>query len=224
MVTDRYGLEIGGPSGVFGDGGILPVYKYVRAMDNVVFSTSTVWEGVRDDGQNYVFHKNKPLGRNYVVDATDLSRIPADTYDFLFAAHCLEHIANPVRALHEWKRVLRPGGLMIVVLPNHSKTFDHKRPLTPVSHMLDDYRHNVTEDDPTHLGEILELHDLSRDPGAGSFEQFKERALKNRQYRCLHHHVFDPFNSRELLQAVGVEVWAVETAMPHHIVLATTAA
>jgi len=219
-IVGKSGLEIGGPSGVFSDGGILPVYRHVKALDNVVFSEKTVWEGTREEGRTYVFHKHKPTGVNYITEAVDLRGIPNNAYDFLLAAHCLEHIANPIKALHEWQRVLKPGAQAVVVLPNYRKTFDHRRRPTAVNHMVDDYRNNVGEDDLTHLPEILELHDLRRDRGAGTFGEFKARALNNTEYRCLHHHVFDKDNSRELLEKVGLRVWAVETALPHHIALA----
>ena len=218
-VTHRYGLEIGGPSGVFADGGILPVYAEIAGLDNIVFSSTTVWEGTRSGGRTYMFRKDGPLGMNYIVEASNLNGIPDNTYDFLLAAHCLEHIANPIKALLEWKRVLKPGALMVVVLPNYQKTFDHRRSPTSISHMLDDNHNEVGEDDSTHLSEILELHDLRRDKAAGTFEQFKTRALRNSEYRCLHHHVFDKENSRELLEAAGFKVLAIDTAMPHHIAL-----
>ena len=49
----------------------------------------------------------------------------------------------------------------------------------------------LEKNDLTHLQEILELHDLNMDPGAGSFEEFKERSMNNVENRCLHQHVFD---------------------------------
>jgi hypothetical protein len=57
------------------------------------------------------------------------------------------------------------------------------------------------------------------DPPAGSPEQFRQRSENNFSNRCLHHHVFDENNSRELLSRVGIEVLAVELAVPHHIFL-----
>lgn len=219
FVTDKVGLEIGGPSGTFADGGILPVYRYVKGLDNVVFTSTTVWEGTRGEGRTFTFRKDGPTGMNYIAEAADLRCITDGTYEFLLAAHCLEHVANPLKALQEWKRILKPGSRLAVIVPNFRKTFDHRRQPTAVSHMLDDFQRGVGEDDATHIAEILRFHDLSRDKSAGTFEQFKVRALKNFEYRCLHHHVFDERNSRELLELAGLTVLAVGTAMPHHIAL-----
>ena len=87
--------------------------------------------------------------------------------------------------------------------------------------MLEDFTRNTQEDDLTHLEEILSLHDLKMDPAAGTPDNFRERSLRNFENRCLHHHVFDVHNSRELLTAVGMEVLAVEQALPFHIFLLT---
>ncbi len=91
---------------------------------------------------------------------------------------------------------------------------------TSVDHMLEDFRQDTQEDDLTHLPEILEKHDLSRDPGAGSIEEFRRRSLDNFHNRCLHHHVFDETNSRELLSRCGMNVVAVESADFHIFLLA----
>jgi len=39
------------------------------------------------------------------------------TFDRLIASHVLEHIPDPVQALAEWDRVVKPGGVISIVLP-----------------------------------------------------------------------------------------------------------
>jgi SAM-dependent methyltransferase len=129
--------------------------------------------------------------------------------------------ANPVKALMEWKRILRPQGTLILVLPNYRKTFDHRRTPTSVEHMMEDYERGIGEDDMTHLPEILEKHDLSLDEGAGTAEHFRERSRNNVSNRCLHHHVFDTTNSRKLLERVGFHVHCMDLIGPHMVLLAT---
>ncbi len=218
-VQGKAGLEIGGPSGTFSDTGVLPLYRWVANLDNCVFSTETVWEGNRPEGYTFCFHPAQKNGYNFIRDATDLHDIVDAKYDFLLSAHNLEHIANPVKALKEWIRVVKPGGALIIILPHRLYTFDHRRPVTNVQHMLEDYARGTDERDMTHLPEVFKLHDLSRDPQAGSFEQFQQRCEINFHNRCLHHHVFDENNSRELLSAVGLLVKCVEFARPHHLAL-----
>ena len=98
-------------------------------------------------------------------------------------------------------------------------TFDHRRQPTPVSHMMEDYERDIGEKDETHLNEILDLHDLSRDPPAGPPGQFRARSLLNVENRCLHHHAFDENNSRGLLEAAGLDVETQRFINPFHIVM-----
>jgi len=49
-------------------------------------------------------------------DATQLSYATA-SFDRLIATHVLEHLPNPVQVLKEWNRVVKPGGIISIVLP-----------------------------------------------------------------------------------------------------------
>jgi SAM-dependent methyltransferase len=219
-VADKFGLEIGGPSGIFGDRGELPIYRYLAALDNCVFSSDTLWEGKRTEGQTFSYDRRKKNGFNFIRECTDLRGIADHAYDFILSSHNLEHIGNPLRALKEWTRVVKPHGAIIVVLPEYRWTFDWKRQPTPVEHMVEDYERGTDETDLSHLQEILERHDLSLDPGGGTPEAFRERSLRNFENRCLHHHVFDKLNSRALLEAAGLVVSLQETVKPHIVLLA----
>lgn len=54
-----------------------------------------------------------------VGDATTLASIPGDNvYDFVHSSHCLEHLADPEAALRSWLRVTKPGGHVIVLVPD----------------------------------------------------------------------------------------------------------
>jgi SAM-dependent methyltransferase len=217
LVKGNSGLEIGGPSVVFRDWyRPLPIYNEVASLDNCDISRNTTWAAHLD---SYTFSSRKIPGKNIFCDGSDLSALADASYDFILSSHNLEHFANPVKALKEWQRITRPGGGLVLVLPNHAKTFDHRREPTAVKHMLDDFEQNTPEDDLTHLPEILQLHDLKLDLPAGSLEEFRRRSLNNFTNRCLHHHVFDEANSRELLTQVGMKVLAVEIALPFHIFL-----
>jgi len=188
ILENKRWLEIGGPSIAFKI--ILPIYPVISNLDSVNFSNKTMWEGLIDEGKSFNYYKNK-TGMQFIAEATDLSHIKNNEYDFLLSSNCLEHIANPLKALDEWVRVIKPNGYLLLVLPKKDSNFDHKRQVTLFEHILEDFNNNITEHDQTHLSEILELHDLSRDAAAGSIEQFKLRSLNNFTNRGLHHHVFD---------------------------------
>lgn len=215
----KSGLEIGGPSGVFAKGGIFPVYPIVGDLDNYNFSHATAWGVCDHHGGLFRFCQAKQDGRQHIGEATSLDALASSSYDFILSSHMLEHTANPIQALTEWKRILRSEGTLVLILPNKKYTFDHRRPVTTLDHLIADFRDGTKEDDLTHLPEILALHDFQRDPDAGEKESFKLRATQNVANRCLHHHVFDPQLATELVKRVGLTVHTVEEIAPHHIVL-----
>jgi SAM-dependent methyltransferase len=212
------GLEIGGPSDVFRTGRLIPLYDSVGSLDNCNFGSETVWEGKLQAGRTFRFSTKKPPGIQRICEAADLAEIPDASYGFLLSSHMLEHSANPIKGLHAWRRVLRPGGSLILLLPDKRWTFDHRRPVTTMKHLIADFDANAGEDDLTHLPEILSLHDLARDPGAGTYEMFKARSERNFENRCLHHHVFDKALVQQILEYSGFTVKAIEEQFPHHIV------
>ena len=214
----RKGLEIGGPSSIFG--AALPVYLKAGSIDGVNFSGSTVWEGSITSGRTFAYFPGR-IGIQFICDATDLSPIDSSDYDFVLSSNCLEHVANPIKALFEWKRVLLRGGALVLVLPNKASNFDHRRPFTSFEHIVDDYEKGTTEHDLTHLEEILALHDLSMDPPAGSLEAFKARSLDNFDNRTLHHHVFEPETIAKMLCYAGFEVVATAQTRTDFFSLAT---
>jgi len=185
----KRGLEIGGPTIMFKKHKLLPLYTLCKSLDGCNFSSNTIWEG--QINKAYVYEEGKPSGHQYICEADNLSIIPDEEYDFILSCHSLEHIANPIKALLEWKRVLKPGGKLCIIVPDKTYTFDHKREYTTFSHLVEDYKNKKDETDLTHLEEILELHDLTKDAGVDGEEKFKARSIANFENRCLHHHVYD---------------------------------
>lgn len=169
---------------------IPPVYVLAQSIDNCNFATNTTWSQ-GEAGRTFRYLPDREPGLQYIHDATHLASIRDRSYDFLLASHILEHVANPLLALEEFHRVLKPGGSVLVLVPNQKYTFDHRRPVTDFAHLKADHAANTDEDDLTHLDEILALHDLEMDAPAGSPEEFRARCLRNRENRCMHHHVFD---------------------------------
>jgi len=214
-----HGLEIGGPSAIFKRRGLFPIYPVASRIDNCNFSGETLWQGILSEGETFVFDTGKAPGRQYLVEASNLQGIGDSSYDYVLSSHCIEHLANPLKGLAEWVRVLKQNGLVIIVLPHKDGTFDHRRPVTSLEHLIEDYESDTDEGDMTHLGEILRLHDLSRDPGAGDFQAFEKRSRHNVVNRCLHHHVFDTRLAAGVVSHTGLQLLAVELFRPYHIVV-----
>ena len=129
-------------------------------------------------------------GDQFVAEATDLGVISSGVYDS-FSRRMFSGIwPNPLKALKEWRRVLKDEGVLALIVPHRDGTFDHRRPVTQMEHLIEDFDRHVGEDDLTHLDEILALHDLAMDREAGDFNAFRERSLKNVENRGFTYAVF----------------------------------
>jgi SAM-dependent methyltransferase len=201
-------LEIGGPSDLFGFAGALPIYSCLESVDNINYAAHTLWNS---DAVKF--------RRTLVCEGTEL-RVDDATYDCVIASHCLEHIADPIKALLEWKRVVRKRGLLLLILPHRDFTFDWRRPITTIEHLREDFQNETPETDLSHLDEILALHDLSRDLAAGTPEQFRVRCLINVELRAIHHHVFVPETAAQLVGEAGFSIVRQDVQDMHIITLA----
>jgi SAM-dependent methyltransferase len=218
FATNAKGIEIGGPSRCFHRRGILPIYPVMTSLDIVNFSDQTLWEGSLVEGAPFA-PEGTPLGIQFLREATALQGIPDHSYDVVFSSHCLEHTANPLRALKEWKRICKPEGYLCLVLPHRDGTFDWRRPVTPISHYLSDEQNDVGEGDETHFEEIIQLHDVRRDSGVQSVNELKRRVADNLNSRAVHHHVLDLKSAVSLVSGSGWTPTAAEARRPFDIVV-----
>ena len=51
-------------------------------------------------------------------DAQFLESVEDNSVDFVHSSHCLEHLVDPFVGLGNWLRVLKPGGHLIVTIPD----------------------------------------------------------------------------------------------------------
>lgn len=198
MFSGKVGFEVGGPSDIFSG-----IYNICQRCDGVNFAVHTVWS---DNSMPDYMYADKKLGSMIIADATDLHTIADESYDFLISSNNLEHIANPMKALREFRRVVKSSGIICILVPQKELSFDHNREFTRFSHILEDYKAGTEETDLTHLAEISQKHDYAMDVWCGGKEQFLLRAEKNYENRCLHHHVFAPETLRQMFEYLDIEV------------------
>lgn len=65
-----------------------------------------------------------PDAEPFDLDHGDANRIDevrdVEGYDCVHASHCLEHMRDPVDAIGRWWRLVKPGGYLIVVVPDET--------------------------------------------------------------------------------------------------------
>jgi SAM-dependent methyltransferase len=208
-------LELGGPSGCFGVGAALPVYPLLKRIDGVQPIARTIWHKLDSDAGNIVEGRRK--GDLYITDDLELRMLPDAAYDAVLCSHVIEHIANPLRALLAWRRVSGTGRHLLLVAPHMAGTFDHRRPVTSLSHMVDDFQADTQEDDLTHLDEFLLFHDATRNVRGQADDDFVADLQDNVRTRLLHHHTFTTASLLRLLDRAGLQLSALETRLPHDI-------
>jgi SAM-dependent methyltransferase len=82
-----------------------------------------------------------------------------EKYDTVFSSHCIEHMRNPLEALLNWYRVLKPGGYLIVLAPEEDLYEQHNWP----SLFNDDHKWGMTlHKDATWCPSSCNLLDLTR--------------------------------------------------------------
>ena len=141
--------------------------------------------------------------------------VHSNALDYVATSHVLEHVANPIAALVEWHRVLRPGGLIYLVVPDRRFTWDHRRPPTDPEHMWQDYVGRTTQSDGTHIDEFIDGVDWSQyNPAASPAEAAAEREELRGKYRIasnggelnIHFHVFEPGNVHALVELTAARL------------------
>lgn len=85
------------------------------------------------------------------LDTDYLSPIADESVDAVVASHVIEHVANPLKAINEFERVLRPNGRLVLIIPDRGSTFDSVRAATPFQHVLQEFKAGVTEVDDAHI-------------------------------------------------------------------------
>ena len=123
------------------------------------------------------------------VDRVDngetLATFTNESLDFIINSHMIEHTEDPIATLGNWLRVLRPGGVLYLVVPDMRKSFDRRRQPTDFAHLLADHQQGPAVSRQAHYLEWAGLVERCRP------EHIADRAgqLAEQRYR-IHFHVW----------------------------------
>jgi anaerobic magnesium-protoporphyrin IX monomethyl ester cyclase len=71
--------------------------------------------------------------------------LPDESQDFIVSSHVIEHFPDPIKALIEWDRLVKPGGIIFMIVPHKERTFDKERDCTALEHLVEDFENHNTQ-------------------------------------------------------------------------------
>jgi SAM-dependent methyltransferase len=98
-----------------------------------------VYGDIRERAALESYFKTRAVSSDQRIDAQSLAGVADNSLDFVISAHVIEHLLDPVRAIVNAIRVLKRGGIHILVVPDMRRTFDRHRPETTLAHALADF-------------------------------------------------------------------------------------
>lgn len=132
LVAQKYlegsGLEIG----AFASPTLAPLGVKVRYVDRV---SADYW------ADNEEYRGVKIVEPDVIDDGATLSTILNDSQDFVVSFQMLEHVPNTMETLKNWIRVIKPGGLLVISVPDKRYTRDRARQTTSLEHFVHDFEH-----------------------------------------------------------------------------------
>ncbi|MDC1427930.1 class I SAM-dependent methyltransferase [Rhodospirillaceae bacterium] len=133
QVEDKVGLEIGPLNRPLVDKN--SIKGKIFYLDHL--STKDLKKKYRDDSSVDV---EKIVDVDFVCEDGDLQRVlGTNKFDYIIASHVVEHIPDPIFWLQGLLAVLKPNGVIFLVVPDKRFTFDYKRPVTTFGTLLDSF-------------------------------------------------------------------------------------
>ena len=84
-----------------------------------------------------------------VINGKDGNDLPPELVDYIFSSHCLEHFNDWVAGLEHWVSRIKPGGILLLYLPDYSQEYWRPWNNRKHKHVLNPYQ---IRDLLTHLG------------------------------------------------------------------------
>jgi O-antigen biosynthesis protein len=140
--------------------------------------------------------QHKPLVEVDIIDDGEtLTTIEDNSQDFVIANHLIEHCQDPISTLQTYVRVIKPGGIVYLAVPDKRYTFDRDRPVTPLEHLIRDYKEGPEESKLAHFEEYVRMVD--RVPANTLSDRLTDLVI-NLDY-SIHFHVWTPDAFTEFL-------------------------
>jgi SAM-dependent methyltransferase len=116
-----------------------------KDQGDVLYVDHTDTEGLRRkyaDNSVLKDYLDQIVDIDFVIgDGLSIHEVVADQapFDYVIASHLIEHIPDPVTWLSDIASVLRPSGILSLVIPDKRFTFDINRQTTEIGELVDAY-------------------------------------------------------------------------------------
>ena len=70
-----------------------------------------------------------------------------EEFDYVISSHVIEHIFDPIAAIKEWLRVIKPGGYVFTIAPLKQYVPYEHRPITQLSELIDRHEGKLKPED-----------------------------------------------------------------------------
>ncbi|NEP11647.1 MAG: class I SAM-dependent methyltransferase [Symploca sp. SIO2C1] len=129
-----------------------------------------------------------------IDDGETLPSIADASVDFVIANHMIEHCQDPISTIEHHLRVLKPGGILYMAVPDKRYTFDRDRPITSLEHLIRDYTEGSESSKYSHFDEWTRVvNKVPEDKAAAYIQRLMEMDYS------IHFHVWTQVEFAELL-------------------------
>lgn len=95
---------------------------------------------------------------DYVAEGDDLP-FENETWDYVLTSHVLEHFFDPIKAIEEWFRILRPSGYIFMIVPKPDASPGEDRLPVTVQELLDRHEGRIKPED-VYMGGFSTMNEM----------------------------------------------------------------
>lgn len=197
-----------------------PLYSPVVTKDEarIFYIDHMSTEDLRKKYKGHPFSVDEIVPVDYVVGGTNLKKLLGNKkFDYVIAAHVIEHIPDVVSWLKDVASVLNKGGILSLVIPDKRYSFDISRNVSSPSDVIGSYLDKLTKansamvyDSAAEYREITPAQAWSGnfkhalvEPSDWNMSEGLRRAklsLRPNEYVDSHCYVFTPYSFFEVLK------------------------
>jgi hypothetical protein len=150
----------------------------LKNVSNVIYVDHLDTDGIKKKYPSFdgIVEIDRPIVSNSLE-----TTLKADApLDYFVASQVFEHVANPIRWLHEIAQVLRVGGLLALSLPDRRMTFDILREETRPADMVSAYIDDACVPDVRSVYDHYSLASFMNMPDASPFSRVPAEVIAGR--------------------------------------------